>query len=374
MTRKRRIFDIELPEAEAVGPVRVEEGAGDGAGRRGPMASAVRENAEALRERQVLEERIRTENDALAHEHVRLKRQGLVLDMIPTHLVDATKLIRDRSAPEDTASLAELKASIMAIGLSNPIRVEKKADGRYELIQGWRRLQAFIELEGENRDGRFTHIPAGYVAAGDELDISYRRMVDENLIRKDVSFAEMARLARAYAADPETHCEDIDKAVTVLFRSAGYQKRSYIRAFAALLDVIGDSLLHPQALGRNFGLDLRRRIETEPTVVPRLRAALDAAPTRTAAEELAILREFAEAPAIVGPDRSAAKVPRATAAARAARAKTTLRIDTPFGEMRCLASNGRLDLRGPADFGVVDPRRLEQALASFFAAVAEQGG
>jgi ParB family transcriptional regulator, chromosome partitioning protein len=369
MTRKRRMFDIDLPEVETTPPAE----AGEGAARRGPMASAVRENAEALRERQALEERIRAENDALAHEHVRLKRQGLVLDMIPTHFIDAMKLTRDRSAPEDTASLAELKASIMAIGLSNPIRVEKKENNRYELIQGWRRLRAFIELEGEYRDGRFTHIPVGYVAAGDSLELSYRRMVDENLVRKDVSFAEMARLARAYVADPDTRCDDIDKAVTALFRSAGYQKRSYIRAFAELLDVIGDRLLHPQALGRNLGLDLRRRIEAEPTIVPGLRAALDAAPTRTAAEELAILREFAEPRSVVEPGRGAAATPRATAAPRSGRAKTTLRIDTPFGEMRCLASNGRLDLRGPADFGVVDPRRLEQALASFFAAVAGQG-
>ena len=369
MTRKRRIFDIELPEAEMAVP----SDAGEVAGRRGPMASAVRENAEALRERQAVEDRIRAENDALAHEHVRLKRQGLVLDMIPTHHVDATKLTRDRSAPEDAASLAELKASIMAIGLSNPIRVEKKENGRYELIQGWRRLRAFIELEAENRDGRFTHIPAGYVAAGDQLDVSYRRMVDENLIRKDVSFAEMARLARAYAGDPGTGCDDIDKAVTMLFRSAGYQKRSYIRAFAELLEVIGDSLLHPEALGRNLGLDLRRRIEADPTIVPQLRAALDAAPKRNAADELAILRRFAEAPGLAESNRSPVKMPHASAAGRAGRAKTTLRIDTPFGEMRCLASNGRLDLRGPADFGVVDPRRLEQALASFFAAVAGQG-
>jgi ParB family chromosome partitioning protein len=212
------------------------------------------------------------------------------------------------------------------------------------------------------------------VATGDSLDVSYRRMVDENLIRKDVSFAEMARLARAYAADPQTRCDDIDKAVTVLFRSASYQKRSYIRAFAELLELIGDRLLHPQALGRNLGLDLRRRIEAEPSLVGLLCAALDAAPARTAVEELAILRGFAEAAPASAPEPAAGPAPRAPAASRAGRAKTTLRLDTPFGEMRCLASNGRLDVRGPADFAVVDPRRLEQALASFFAAVAGQGG
>lgn len=356
MTRRRRMFDIEVPAEEPVPPA----AEADAAARRGPMATAVRENAEALRARQAVEDRIRAENDALAHEHVRLKRAGLILDMIPTHRIDATKLIRDRSTAPDE-SLAELKASIMAIGLSNPIRVEKKADGRYELIQGSRRLRAFIELEGEYRDGRFTHIPAGYVAAGDALATSYRRMVDENLVRKDISFAEMAALARAYVADPGTACEDIDKAVVTLFRSAGYQKRSYIRAFVELLDMLGDALVHPQQIGRNLGLDLRRRLDGDPTALARLRGQLSGAPGRTAEQEAAILRGFLDAAV---PARAKVPVPKS-----GGRAKTTLRIGSARGEFRCLAANGRLELRGPTDFAEVDPRRLETAVAAFIAAL-----
>ena len=355
MTRRRRIFDIEVPADEVAPPAEAE-----GTGRRGPMATAVRENAEALRERQAVEDRIRAENDALAHEHVRLKRAGLILDMIPTHLIDAEKLVRDRSRVPDE-SLAELKASVMAIGLSNPIRVEKKADGRYELIQGWRRLRAFIELEGEYRDGRFTHIPAGYVASGDALATSYRRMVDENLVRKDISFAEMAALARAYVADPGTDCDDIDKAVTALFRSAGYQKRSYIRAFVELLDMLGEALAHPEAIGRNLGLDLRRRLDGDPAAIERLRGRLAAEPDRTGEREGAILRAFLAA---AEPARPRAAVPKA-----GGRAKTTLRIGSARGEFRCLAANGRLEVRGPTDFADVDPRRLETALAALLSSL-----
>jgi ParB family chromosome partitioning protein len=364
MTRKRRMFDIEMPEddvTEAVGA----EADGEGKGlRRGPMASAVRETAESLKERRDVEARIRAENDALAQEHVRLKRAGLIMDMIPVHMVDASKLVRDRSAKPDD-SLAELKASIMAIGLSNPIRVERREDGRYELIQGWRRLQAFRELEGEYQDGRFTHIPAGYVAAGDALPTSYRRMVDENLVRKDVSFAEMARLAQAYAADPETECEDVDRAVATLFRSAGYQKRSYIRAFAELLDAVGDALAHPEAIGRNLGLELRKRLDADPMAADALRAALKAAPRRTEAEELAILRGIAAAT-----QKKPAGQGTAASARSAARAKTTLRVATREGEMKCVAANGRLELRGDADFSTVDARRLETAVAAFVEALA----
>ncbi|TVQ57961.1 MAG: replication protein [Phycisphaerales bacterium] len=356
MTRRRRMFDIDVPAEEVISP----QSEVDASNRRGPMATAVRENAEALRARQAVEDRIRVENDALAHEHVRLKKAGLILDMIPTQLIDSTKLVRDRSSAPDE-SLDELKASIMAIGLSNPIRVEKKADGRYELIQGSRRLRAFAELEAENGDGRFSHIPAGYVAAGDALATSYRRMVDENLVRKDISFAEMAALARAYVADEGTDCEDIDKAVATLFRSAGYQKRSYIRAFVELLDMLGEALAHPEAIGRNLGLELRRRLDGNPAAVARVKSLLTGAPGRTADQETALLRGFIDA---VEPAR-----PRAPVSKSGRRAKTSLRIASARGEFRCLAANGRLDLRGPSDFADVDPRRLEAAVSELIAAL-----
>jgi ParB family chromosome partitioning protein len=368
MSRKRPIFDVELPDEVEADPA-----APAAAHRRSPMAAAVRETADSLRARGETEARIRAENDALAHEHVRLKRAGLVLDMVPTDRVEADKLIRDR-APGPDADLAELKASILAIGLSNPIRVEARADGRYELIQGWRRLRAFIELEGEHRDGRFTHIPAGIVGPGDAIRTSYRRMVDENMVRKDVSFAEMARLAQAYAADAATGCPDVDAAVTALFGSAGYQKRSYIRAFAELLDRIGDALAHPQALGRNLGLDIRRALETDPAAERRLRAALAGAPGRDAAEEAALLRAAlgtGARPAAASPaDQDDAPKPRP----QRARARTTLRLATSYGEMRCVATDGRLELLGPTDFAAVDPRRLETAVAGLLGALRGEPG
>ena len=78
MSRRRRIFDVDLPpaddipadlEVKSMGPRISTVGA-----RRGPMAAAITENAEALAERRAAEERIRAENDALAHELVRLKK------------------------------------------------------------------------------------------------------------------------------------------------------------------------------------------------------------------------------------------------------------------------------------------------------------
>ena len=115
--------------------------------RRGPMASAIAETADATAERAEAEAAIRAENDALAHEHVRLKKLGLITDLIQTADVLTSKLTRDRSANLDP-ELAELKESIKAVGLSNPIRVEQTSDG-FELIQGFRRLAAFRELAEE---------------------------------------------------------------------------------------------------------------------------------------------------------------------------------------------------------------------------------
>ncbi|MFO4987264.1 hypothetical protein RCK87_26330, partial [Salmonella enterica subsp. enterica serovar 1,4,[5],12:i:-] len=77
-----------------------------------------------------------------------------------------------------------------------------------------------------------------------------------------------------YAADPATACDDPDKAVAILFQSAGYQKRSYIRAFAGLLDRLGDVLTYPQEIPRSLGLDLRRRLDEEPDLAMAIRAEL----------------------------------------------------------------------------------------------------
>jgi len=374
------MFDVEIPE-EALEPG---EEAGEAA-RRGPMATAVRETAQSLRERQDAEARIRRENDALAHEHVRLKRAGLVILSVPTHAVVADALTRDRSSAAD-ADLAELKASILALGLSNPIRVAPMPDGRFALIQGWRRLRAFIELEGEHRDGRFTHIPACRTPDGDMRETSYRRMVDENMVRKGVSFAEMARLARSYAADPASGCPDADTAVTALFRSASYQKRSYIRAFIDLLDRLGDGLAHPEALSRNLGLDLRRALDDRPDLAETLRQTLAARPDRSAEEEASILRAALSEPGRTardsGPEAArgaAAPAPvpvsgRPAMPALAGRRALTLLVDTALGPVRCVAGDGRLTLQGATDFAAMPPQRLEHAIRAALTALAGEDG
>lgn len=360
MTRKRRMFDIEVPVEE---PENFPAGKDD-ARRRGPMATAIVETAESTRDRARIEAEIRAENDALAQEHVRLKRAGLIVDLIPLDAIDTHKLIRDR-APAADFELAELVQSIRDIGLSNPIRVEPGREGRYELIQGWRRLSAYRKLLEETGDAEaWGRIPAGIVARGDALEQLYRRMVDENMVRKDISFAEMAQLALHYAMDPHTAEHDPDRAVAILFKSAGYQKRSYIRNFIPLVQALGEVLIYPQEIPRALGLSLAQRLAEIPGLATAIAAELKDWDTRSIKDELDVLRRFAGQ----GTDPSEEDAPAPGKAPRPAqpggRARTTFQIPRPQGNAKCTAANGRLEIRLARDFSTVDRRKLEAAVAA----------
>lgn len=352
--KKRNMFDIDFePAAEAPAPAP----AGPGP-RRGPMAAAISENAEALAARQEAERRIRAENDALAHEHVRLKKLGLITDLIAVAEVRTAKLTRDRSTVRDD-EIDELKDSIRAVGLSNPIRVEQVDDG-YELVQGFRRLTAFRELLEETGDARYARIPATLVPRGRALEELYRKMVDENLIRRDVSFGEMASLAIAYAGDPDTRASGVTEAVEILYASANRQKRSYIRNFGRMLVRMDGAILHVPSIPRALGLDLYKHLEAYPATASVLRARLVAHEGRTAEDEMEIIRAFLR--------EKPPAVPAGTAKPKAS-AKTTLRLDRPEGVARCVASMGKVELRLDRDFASVERKRLEAALAAFFAAL-----
>ena len=359
--KKRRTFDIDLPEEPQTFPAgKVEETPH----RRSPMAAAITENAGSLRERQAVEAEIRAENDRLAAEHVRMKQLGLIVDLVPLDLIDAVKLARDRAKGDDQ-ELEELKVSLRDIGLSNPIRVEPREDGRYELVQGFRRLSAYRALLQETGDAEtWGRIPAGILPRGEDVEGLYRRMVDENLVRKDISFAEMAQMALHYAADPGTRETDPDRVVAELFRSAGYQKRSYIRQFIRLMARLGEDLRYPQHIPRAIGLKLAAVLEDRPEVAAQIRAALRGWETRSASDEVELLRRASGAggdepltpPAVPAlPPRSAGK------------ARTTFQVTSTLGTAKCTAANGRLELRLDCDFSTLDRRRLEAAVAQMLA-------
>lgn len=398
MTKKRRGFDLDLDtdvalktESVMAQTVPVQPMPQ----RRGPMASAIHETAGSLRDRATVEAQIRAENDALAHEHVRLKKLGLITDLISLTLIDATKLTRDRSQGDDP-ELVELIASVRDIGLSNPIRVEAQANGRYELVQGYRRLAAYRALLADTGDAdRYGKIPATIMARGDTIERLYRQMVDENLVRKDISFAEMAQMAIHYAAEPQVAESDPAHVVATLFGSASYAKRSHIRSFVRLIAALGPDLLFAPEIPRNLGLALASRIEADSGIVPLIRQALQDHGGQSALSEQDLLRRFVQTSSALlnlappnlappNPDLSpdlpelpqakgrsfgvhdawpgAGAPPQATERP----SRISFQLHGPGGPVRCLAYNagdeGRIDLRLTCDVSRIDRARLEDAV------------
>lgn len=134
MTRKRSMVDIDLPDRPLAKTLPVGRGS-DPTARRGPMAKAIAEMAISARERHEIEAQIRLEGDAPAHEHFRRGHPGLMADLVPLDLIGMTRPVRDRKKGPD-AGLLEPKAPTTEPDLSNPIRLEARADGQFELIQG----------------------------------------------------------------------------------------------------------------------------------------------------------------------------------------------------------------------------------------------
>ena len=254
---------------------------------------------------------------------MRLKKLGLITDLIQTSEVITSKLTRDRSGNLDP-ELDELKESIKAVGLSNPIRVEKTDDG-FELIQGFSRLSAFRQLAEETGDPRYTRIPAAMVPRGEPLVGLYRKMVDENLIRKDLSFGEMAQLALSYSRDEGI---DVGEAVSTLYASALKQKRTYIRQFARILEALEGTVRYPEAIPRALGLDLYKLVDGQPGRAGELAARLLAVPDRDKDAEMGVLRN-----ALAGQKKSGAREAQSVS-------RTSLRMGRPEGQIRVTASDG----------------------------------
>lgn len=259
-------------------------------GRPGPMSAAIRDAAAANNAVASDMRAAEMRSLELAVEFQRLRQSGRVVELVPLDQIETEHLNRDRAVatPE---GLTDLRVSIEAHGLSNPVRLERRDDGRYNLIEGWRRLLAFRAIAESGRS-EFAAIPA-LVDATLEVGAAYRRMVDENLVREDVSFAEHARLAIAYASDARVVVEDIDGAIGELFASVNKQTRSEIRQFTRVLAAVGDLLAHERAIGRALARELGRALN-EGRSIEALRKALDRAPERDASKEIDILRRWTE--------------------------------------------------------------------------------
>ena len=302
------------------------------------------------------------------------REEGPKILFIPLAEINTTKLQRDRSCHIDP-QIDDLKASILATGLSNPIRVDISRPGRVELVQGWRRLSAYRALFAETDLTCFAEIPAIAVENFTSNAKLYRRMVDENMVRKDLSWAEMGRIALIYKYENASDCSDLEEAIDILFASASPQKRNYIRHFAELIHRLEKVRAFPEAIPRALGIALNQALKSESGRTAMLCSALRANPQRDLATELDILRHFATEPE--APDRfeDSPLVPRGlyTPAKRKARTpqhdEALVRLDLMGGNVTCTFATGRVELHLDRDFTQIPRNRLEAAVAAFCAAL-----
>ncbi|TNF17239.1 MAG: chromosome partitioning protein ParB [Rhodobacteraceae bacterium] len=317
----------------------------------GPMGAAVREAAGSLAEstESLVEQRRQNAADAKAWRQA--QGEGRVLVEIALDEIQTDALPRDRLDLEAVATsdeMEELKTSIRERGQKEPIEVFA-GEGGYQLKKGWRRLTALRQLHKETGDDRF----ARAVARVDEGAVSridlYIDMVEENVIREDLTFAEMAQVAIIAAREEGQGAADL---VSRIYASLHKMKRSYIRSFVFLLEELGEALAFPKAVARNLGVEVARRLQVTPELAPRLRE--DLAQAATPEEQTAILRRFAEG-----------TVP----AERKPQAKKSVKYEFHVGSTKVTARKGECRILSEVDFSAVDRQRLQRAIEAFEAAL-----
>ena len=247
----------------------------------GPMGVAVREAADNLQETTEAKVEQRRRNAEDAKEYRAAREEGRVLARLPVGNINTDDLPRDRLALEAVAQsdeMEELKASIRERGQKEPIEVYLGPDGRYQLKKGWRRLTALSQLYSETADVAFADVIARIEPGRADRINRYIEMVEENVIREDLTFAEMAQVAITAAQDNGIEDGDPGGLVNRLYGALHKTKRSYIRGFVLLLTELGDALAWPKDVARNLGVDVARCLK-DPEAVEGLRQALRNCPS-----------------------------------------------------------------------------------------------
>lgn len=329
----------------------------------GPMGVAVRESAASAQEASEALVEQRRQNAADAKELRAAREEGRVLVSLPVDRIGTEALPRDRidlAGVSASDAMDELKASIRERGQREPVEVFLAADGSYQLKAGWRRLTALQQLRSETSDPRFGFILARVTAeSADRADL-YVDMVEENVIREDLSFAEMAQIAIQLARDPQAGMASVDEAVARLFRALHKVKRAYIRSFVALLQALEGGLPYPKAVARDLGVDVARKLQAGGAAAAAdLRGRLSSVASEE--EQAAVLRGFlAEAEA--APEQTSG------GSGRAERQKFEFHV----GESKVTARKGEFRIKAAVDFASVERRVLERAVRAFHAALADK--
>lgn len=326
----------------------------------GPMGAAVREAASHLvSSREALVEQRRL-NAAEAKELRSAREGGRLLERISIAQIQASDLPRDRLQLDDVSAsseMEELKASIRARGQKDPIVVYSDARGGFQLINGWRRLSALRQLFDETGDDQFSFAVAKVVSGNGDRIEQYIDMVEENILREDLTFAEMAQVVLDAVRDPATGSDDPDVLVGRLYSAFHRTKKSYVRTFVALLTALDTDLKWPKAVPRNLGLDVARRLKEDVDLTSHLRERLSHA--RNADEQNSVLSAFSIAP----PSGDVSKK-RASASGRE-------KLEFHSGDTKVTARNGECRIKSKVDFISLERSTLERAIAAFNAVISK---
>ena len=320
----------------------------------GPMGAAVRDVAENLQEttEAKIEQRRRNAEDAKTFRQA--QGEGRVLYQIPLGDIFTDDLPRDRLALEEVAQsdeMEELKSSIRDRGQREPVEVYVGPNGQYQLKKGWRRYTALSQLFTETKDQRFGTITAR-IESGDGDRISrYVDMVEENVVREDLSFAEMAQVAITAARDAGVDEVDPAELVSRLYSALHKTKRSYIKSFVFLLNALGDDLKWPKAIPRNLGVDASRALRS-PDQADALCVKL--ATSASAEDQNAVLREFVE---------TSQKSSTSTSAKTPAEPKQ--KFEFHVGKTKVTARQGECRIVSEVDFATLPKKQLEDAVRAF---------
>lgn len=326
----------------------------------GPMGAAIRDTAESLTESTEAKVEQRRQNAEDAKTFRSAQADGLVLLRVPLDDVHTDDLPRDRMELEAVAAsdeMEELKSSIRARGQKEPVELYEGADGRLQIKKGWRRFTALSQLFAETRDDAFATIIARIEGSEERRLSRYIDMVEENVVREDLTFAEMAQVAITAAGDLGVDERDPQALVGVLYAALHKVKKSYIRSFVSLLMYLGDDLHWPKSVPRNVGVDAARRLKAEEGTAADLKQRLRAAATADAQNE--VLRSFVSAPT------AAPKTP-----AKAPKQKFEFHV----GETKITARQGECRIVSGVDYAAVPKAQLEQAIRAFEEALQTAAG
>lgn len=319
----------------------------------GPMGAAVREAADSLQEttEAKVEQRRQNVHDAKAYREA--AEQGRVLTSITLSEISTNDLPRDRLELDEVAvseEMDELKSSIRARGQKEPVEVYEGDDGRYQLKKGWRRFTALSQLFAETGEAEFGVIIARIDRGEEDRIARYIDMVEENVVREDLTFAEMAQVVIVASRDDRVDGDDAEALVGRLYASLHKMKRSYIRSFVFLLTHLDGALKWPKDVSRNLGVDVARALKAGSGNEDALRGRLARCPSRE--DQAVVLADFVLAGKGVQPAEKAKKDPKE---------KFEFYVD----DMKITARNGECRIVSTDDFTSIAKDQLERAIRVF---------